>query len=113
MKRKSYKSRDYLDFLSRFPCAVTGSRTNIDLHHESLLRRFSGDRKNKFDFGAIPLRHDIHLYERHSTGKEPFWAKYHRNPVELAIYYVQRYIDEGRKDTELAEEALRMLEDVR
>ncbi|MFA5626184.1 MAG: hypothetical protein WC965_01750 [Thiohalomonadaceae bacterium] len=108
-----FKSKSYLMFLGSQPCCITGTTNNVDLHHESLLRKFSGGRKNKFDFGALPLDHGIHLYQRHSWGKEKFWEHYNKNPYEIAERLISRYIDTHPEDIELAENALEMIRDER
>lgn len=105
-----FKSEDYLEYISELPCIITGS-PRADCHHESVLRRFSGGQKRKFDFGALPLEHFIHIEERHGWGKNKFWQHYDMNPVDICVALITVYIERGGKDIDKAEEALRMLID--
>lgn len=107
------KSKGYLNFVGEYPCCVTGETHNVDLHHEEFIQQYSGSRKRQFDFGVLPLAHNIHLQERHYMGKDKFWDTYQQDPLEIAIEMVQAYIDSWPEDVELAEEALEMLKDVR
>lgn len=108
MPVKGMKSKDYLDFIGQESCPITG-KYPVDLHHESLVRRFSGGLKKYFDYGAIPLEHEIHLGERHQMGKVEFWENYGLNPAALVEEYLQRYIDTEPEDKYEAIEALRMV----
>lgn len=108
MPVKKIKSIDYLEFLSTKPCVVTGGR-NIDIHHESLLREFSGGLKNYNDFQALPLDKKLHLYDRHATGKEKFWSKYGINPYDSAILFLSEYLEGGPLDFDEASHYLSML----
>lgn len=110
MAIRKIKSIDYLDYLSRKRCVVSGKR-NPTLHHESVTRKYSGGLKKYFDFGAIPLDHEIHLYERHGWGKSEFWEHYKQDPVSLVIRFISEYISLGREDAELAMNALRMIKE--
>lgn len=102
------KSKDYLNFLSNYPCVVTGKHS-VTLHHESVVRKFWASQKKNFDFGALPLDHRIHIDERHGWGRETFWTHYNINPLERCIFFVKAYIADGGIDSELAEEALVLL----
>lgn len=108
MPVKKIKSEDYLNYLGSMGCFIT-KRPNPDIHHESVVRSYSGAMKKYFDFGAIPLSHELHLGERHQIGREGFWNKYGYNPVDICIALVTVYIGLGRPDLELAERALEML----
>jgi hypothetical protein len=108
MPVKKIRSKDYLDFIGQQKCVVTGSHP-ADCHHESVTRRFSAGMKKYFDFGALPLRHDVHLYERHSMGKVEFWEKYNLNPAELAVNFIEEYLSLAPEDYDVAEEALYMI----
>lgn len=105
------KSKSYLEFLSQFPCHITGSRS-VELHHESVIRKFWGGEKKKFDFGAIPLSKELHT-ERHSIGRQAFWEKYSTDePIHICMAYVSAYLIHGMgDDLELAGEALVMMND--
>jgi hypothetical protein len=95
------KSKEYLEFLSTKKCPITGA-VGIHIHHESLLREFSAGLKNHNDFQAIPLDKNLHLQDRHSFGKEKFWAKYKKNPYEIAIQFLSEYIMTAPSDAESA-----------
>lgn len=105
MPIKKIKSKDYLDYIASLECVVTGRRP-VSCHHESVTRKYSGSLKKYFDFGAIPLTHEIHLYERHEWGKQEFWARYELDPVQIVMKLLSEYIELGRDDVELAEDAL-------
>ena len=104
------KSKDYLEYIADLPCIITG-RYPVDCHHEVVLRKFSGTQKRKFDFGAIPLEHEIHIEHRHGWGKNKFWTHYGYNPIEVCIALLYVYINQGGLDSDKAKEALRMLMD--
>jgi hypothetical protein len=108
MAIKKVKSKDYLDYLGGKGCVVSGRRPS-DIHHESIVRKYSGGMKKYFDFGAVPLDHEIHLYERHGWGKTTFWEHYKLDPVSIVVALVQEYIEQGREDAELATNALDMI----
>lgn len=108
MPIKGYKSPDYLDFVGDHRCVITGY-DKPDIHHESIVRKYSGGLKKYFDFGAIPLRHDLHLDERHAWGRVPFWEHYDIDPIEVVINLIEEYVSMGPVDIELAEDALEMI----
>jgi hypothetical protein len=108
MPVKKIKSNSYLDFLSTKKCPITGSRS-IDIHHESLFIEYSGSLKRYNDFQALPLKKELHLYSRHSTGKNSFWKKYYVNPYEVAISFLSDYVKTGPDDADLALFYLNML----
>lgn len=108
MPVKKMKSKDYLDYLGGKRCVVSGQR-GTDLHHEAVVRKYSGYMKSYFDFGAMPMSHDIHLNQRHTWGRLEFWRHYQKDPVEIVLELIQNYIDEGREDAELAMNTLEMV----
>ena len=110
MPVKKVKSLDYLDYLGSKRCVVSGKR-EPSLHHESVTRKYTGSMKGYFDFGAIPLDHEIHLYGRHAWGKNHFWEQYNLDPVKIVIELIEGYIEEGREDAELAMNALEMIKE--
>lgn len=95
------KSPGYLDFLSTKKCFITGSK-DIDIHHESLLREFSGSLKNHNDFQALPLDKKLHIHKRHDKGKEKFWSDYGINPYDAAIGLLSSYLETAPVDYEEA-----------
>jgi len=104
-----FKSQDYLEFMSSKPCVITKTYNLVDLHHESVTRRFSGSLKKYFDFGVIPLSHDLHLNQRHATGKNVFWFTHNLIPEILVTSYLKEYINLDRQDKYLAEQALELI----
>lgn len=110
MPVKKFKSRDYLEFVAERPCVITGAYSNVDLHHESVLHSYGGALKKYFDFGALPLRHDVHLDERHGWGKHAFWSHYNLNPTLLVMNLIKEYVTLDRADKALAEAALERIE---
>lgn len=108
---KKYKSKEYLEFLGGKRCVVTGSK-HPDLHHESV-GVYKGMHKRWFDFGAIPLNHDVHINQRHSMGAAKFWKRHKKNPLTIAIKQVEEYLDTHSFSTEeeycLATDALEIL----
>ncbi len=101
-------SKDYLSFIRGQRCVISG-KSRVTAHHESVTQKYSGGLKKHFDFGAIPMLHEIHLNERHQWGREEFWRHYRKNPVEIVIKLLEKYIDEGGVDTEMATLALSMV----
>lgn len=108
MPVKKIKSKEYLGFLATKRCPITGS-TKIEIHHESLLRQFSGGMKKYNDFQALPLDVRLHLYERHASGKEEFWSRYEVNPYDVCISLIEGYLSTLPKDSDLATEQLEEL----
>ena len=107
---KRYKSKQYLNFLADHRCVITGASYNVDLHHEAVTRRFGGSLKKSFDFGAIPLSHDIHIDERHAWGRHEFWRHYEKDPEEIAINLIEEYLTMEPEDEEVAREALELIQ---
>lgn len=103
-----FKSKDYLDYISTQPCVITGEY-GVHVHHESVIRRYSGAQKRQFDFGAVPLSPHVHLVERHGWGKRMFWDFYNMDPVDVVKGLLDEYIEEGRSDAEKAEKARDLL----
>lgn len=108
MPIRGMKSKEYLNFIGQKECAVTGTYP-ADLHHESIVRRFSGGLKKHFDYGVLPLEHEIHLNERHQLGKVEFWERYGIDPSDLVIKYLEEYIELEPPDIEDAKYALFMV----
>jgi len=110
MPVKKIKSKSYLDFVGQKNCVVTGNYP-VDLHHESVTRKFSAGLKKYFDFGVLPLNHDVHLNERHSMGKQEFWDYYNLNPVDLVVELIEEYLSLNPEDYDVAEEALELIKE--
>jgi hypothetical protein len=110
MPVKTYRSKDYLDYIGGLRCVVTGQRP-VSCHHEAVTKVYSRSQKNKFDFGAIPLVHEIHLYERHEWGRSKFWEHYSLNPADVVVGLIEDYISSGGIDSDLASIALEMVKE--
>ena len=68
--------------------------------------------KNKFDFGALPIDHDIHLSMIHGKGEDYTFTHFNKDSKQLCVEYVKEYItlyDGVADDIELAKEALELL----
>lgn len=113
MAIKGIASKDYLTYLRRNKRCVISGRKNPDVHHESVSSKYRGYLKRYFDFGAIPLAHELHVGKRHEWGKVAFWGYYGMDPAHVARKLVQSYIEDGGADAELAREALKLIDDSR
>lgn len=105
-----FKSKDYLNYIATKPCCVTHSKHQVDCHHESICRNFSGSLKKYFDFGTLPLQHKLHIDTRHQLGRKEFWSHYNLDPKQLVIGYLKEYINLNKVDAILAQEALELIE---
>ena len=107
---KRIRSVDYLNFIGQHHCVITGKHP-VDCHHESVVRGFMGQQKKYFDYGAIPLDHDIHINERHALGRHGFWTKYDMNPRSVVASLIREYLTTEPEDFDEAQRALRMVSD--
>lgn len=105
---KKMLSKEYLDFIGTHACVVTGKYPS-ECHHEAVTYKFRGDRKRYFDYGAIPLIHEIHLYERHEMGRVAFWDKYELDPKEVVITLIEEYLTLDPLDYDEASEGLELV----
>ena len=103
------KSKDYLDYMSNYPCYLSGSHHLVELHHESVVRRFWAGQKKNFDFGVIPLSKELH-YQRHSWGRRRFWEHHGEDPALICLAYLTLFLSEVDPENEDALEAMTLLE---
>lgn len=101
------KSKKYLEYMTRYPCFITGSHNLIELHHESVVRKYWAGQKKNFDFGVIPLTKELH-YQRHSWGRRRFWEHHDEDPALICLAYLTVYLRDNYDED--AEEALKLLE---
>lgn len=104
-----FKSSNYLEYLSGKRCIITGNR-RTQAHHESILPGFSGAQKKQCDFTALPLSVRLHI-QRHQMGKIKFWKAYKRDPAQLVIRLLEKYIDNHGTDRDTALQVLQMVKD--
>jgi hypothetical protein len=93
LKQKTYRSKDYLQFIRRQPCLNCGSDycQGCHAHHEGLGKR--GLSIKPPDTQAVPLCPDCHAM-RHQKGSETFWQK---RDIKLAIIgYLTLYLQNER-----------------
>jgi len=86
-KRRPKKRRDYLSFLHKLPCVVTG-RFGVEAAHLSYASIFHGHfgrgKGTKApDRFALPLHPDEHRAQ-HSMNEREYWTSKGINPHELA-----------------------------
>ena len=93
MRRRARKSipttpedRARLNWLHDQPCAVTGKRPPVDVHHHTQHRGLG--QKSKHDQG-IPLAHDVHMDFHAGRGLFKGWMKDARREWQTAM--VLRY----------------------
>jgi hypothetical protein len=101
MNSGKVKSVGYLNFLSKQRCVITGS-SSFDIHHESLLREYSGSLKSHNDYQALPVSKSLHIHGRHDLGKQKFWAEKKINPYAEAIRLLRMYLLTAPEDFEEA-----------
>lgn len=87
-KRKPQKSKDYLGFLHRLPCAVTG-RYGVEAAHLSAaathLGHYGRGKQSKAsDRWALPLSPEEHRLQ-HSGNEMAYWEAAGINPHTLAL----------------------------
>ncbi len=87
-KRKSQKSKDYLSFLHRLPCVVTGVRI-VEAAHLSTARleygHYGRGKGSKApDRWALPLSPEQHR-RQHSGNEMAYWQSVGINPHILAL----------------------------
>lgn len=97
MTSHKFKSPSYLGFLSKQKCVITGS-SSFDIHHESLLREYSGSSKSHNDYQALPVSKSLHIHGRHDLGKQKFWAEKKVNPYVEAIRLLRLYLETAPDD---------------
>lgn len=95
--RQSFnRSQEYLDFIRRSRCAVTGRDSPCHAHHVRI-GNTGGTSLKPSDYRAIPLSGELHT-ELHLVGEKSFWEKYKIDPEieiskNLIMYALQKQIN--------------------
>ena len=93
-KTRKFESKNYLEFIRRLPCHVTGKTgKEVSPHHVKL--KGMGGVGN--DYYAIPLSFDVHGGYHHN-GREAFETVAGEDIRDIAVFYMSMYIEwiEGR-----------------
>lgn len=88
---KASRSKDYLDFIRSFPCAITGEYPVV-AHHAVGNKGTSG---KSSDYGAVPLSPELHTDGTHSVhkmGKVSFQKHHNVSFRRLVMNYIHYYI---------------------
>lgn len=85
-KPSTPRNADYLEWLTQFPCPITGSYT-VDAAHLPSLQKGTGHKGS--DLIAIPLDHDLHM-RLHAKNHSAAWFEETTgyNMYELALNYL-------------------------
>lgn len=98
-KAKARKNAGYLAFIRSLPCAVTGSRVDIQAAHLSFactpLGHYSRGKSSKApDRWALPLSADAHR-QQHKGNEKLFWDRNGIDPHILALAIFGLWSDLG------------------
>lgn len=118
------KCRDYVDYIKRQPCIVTGMDkiecrdATFMLHaHHVTLHANRGISQKPSDFRCIPLRNDVHL-ALHNHGEKKFWRNRGIDPFEHIIKFQCMYFarlmferNGGHEDAVLLERIIEEVQD--
>tara|TARA_R100001163_G_C4987738_1_gene141503 strand:+ start:306 stop:620 length:315 start_codon:yes stop_codon:yes gene_type:complete len=88
---KTY-SEEYLEYIKKLPCCVTGTNVSVDAHHLEHIG-MGHDRKqpNQKHFTAVPLNRIMHT-EVHAIGLNKFQSKYNVQLWQEAYYYFAKWL---------------------
>lgn len=97
-KRKPAKSKDYLAFVRKLPCCITGSY-GVEAAHLSMAAprygHYGRGRQSKApDRWALPLSPGHHAHQ-HGIGERAFWDVYDIDPHILALTLYGLWSDLG------------------
>jgi hypothetical protein len=97
-KQKPAKSKDYLSFLHKLPCVVTGASTVQAAHVSFAAPRYGHYGRGKGtkapDRWALPLSPDEHA-KQHSMSEARYWGHVDINPHLLALTIWGLFTDMG------------------
>jgi hypothetical protein len=98
-KAKARKNGSYLAFIRSLPCAVSGSRSDIEAAHLSFactpLGHYGRGRGTKVgDRWCLPLTSEAHR-QQHSGNEKLFWARAGIDPHILALAIFGLWSDLG------------------
>lgn len=90
------RDKDYLSFLHRLPCCVSGVYGDVIAHHITMGRGRMGVKED--DSLALPLAnmlHDQHSNALHVIGERNFWSRWGYSPFDLCRDLYDLYQQQG------------------
>lgn len=90
------RDKDYLGFLHRLPCCVSGVQSDVIAHHITVGRGRMGVKED--DSLALPLHnamHDQHPGALHVVGERNFWTRWGINPFDVTRDLYDLYEQQG------------------
>lgn len=93
LKTPPFRSRTYLDYISRLPCCVTGREGDRNDPHHIKGRGYGGSEKCS-DLFCIPMNHELHQ-EFHQIGWKSFEEKYNVCQILVVLKTIQKAFAEG------------------
>ncbi|MCK5746793.1 MAG: DUF968 domain-containing protein [Oricola sp.] len=90
------RDKDYLSFLHRLPCCVSGAYGDVIAHHITMGRGRMGVKED--DSLALPLSntlHDQHSNALHVVSERVFWTRWAINPFDLCRDLCDLYEQQG------------------
>ena len=91
--------REYISFIHKQTCLVTGTNVGLDAHHVRCLYK-AGTGKKPPDSYCVPLCHNEHM-KLHQYGERSYWEK-HGIDIEREITYLNlKYLLEDTSSTAL------------
>lgn len=90
------RDKDYLSFLHRLPCCVSGVTSDVIAHHLTIGRGRMGVKED--DSLALPLNtalHDQHDRALHVVGEKNFWRRWSIEPFWLCEDLYTLYQQKG------------------
>ena len=108
LKGKIFRDNDYLDWVRRRPCLVSGSTQQVVAHHVRI--GLSGGMGLKpSDYRTLPLDARLHRL-LHDTGEKTFWKEHNIDPIKAIITQAIVYLTELIVSSD-REDATRSVED--
>lgn len=116
LKKKKSRNSDYLKWIDRQPCCVTGFNTdNYSItHHHVRIGNEGGTGLKPSDYRCIPLSmycHTIGLNCVHSMGERSFFKHHDFDPDKTIVRLLLQYISKKHPTTSL-KSVIEALEDV-
>lgn len=89
-KNRIFKSKNYIEFIHKLPCAVTGKNgEGIQAHH--VAPKGMGGILN--DYFAIPLWHDIHINNSGHITTDKLQSLIDEPVHEIVIFHLSLYVE--------------------
>lgn len=85
-----YVNKDYVEFIKKQPCCITG-RHYADPHH--VISRGAGGS----DLTLVPLIHELHQ-EIHTIGQETFQKNHNIDFDKIRLKLLEKFIKTGGKE---------------